>query len=263
MRPRRHGPAPQRAGFTLIEVVLAIVIALGLLSGVLLFYRQATTVRAEILRQTDRLSAARLVLERVSSELRTLPAGAGDGVRLLQGDSQSIRLLRAAVPNRSAWRGGALGRAAVAEADLVEVGYRLSGDTNSPGILREEHAFTRHAQVSTNLVADPDPSGTNLLASPPLAPLTEAIQYLRFRYWNGSRWLDGWDQAQPPLGVEVTLGFEPQPEEDFVAGNAAENLPPPEYPFEVFRRVVAVPTALGRPGARNPDDPVAPEDGTP
>ena len=73
----------------------------------------------------------------------------------------------------------------------------------------------------------------------PVFSLTETIRHLRFRYWDGSNWLEGWDRPEAPLGVEITLGFEPPPEEDFVAGNVDENLPPPDYPFEVFRRLGA------------------------
>ena len=250
--------------FTLLEVVLAIVIAVGLLTAVLLFYRQAATLRSDILGRTEELSAVRLVMDRMASELRTLPASAGEGARLLQGDSHSLRIVRVAVPSRTSWRGGSLGRVAAAETDLLEVVYSLSPDTNSPGILREEHAHTRKAAVSTFLVADPEGSSTNLPAVGPSAPpLTETIRHLRFRYFDGSNWSDTWERKSPPLGVEITLGLEPAPEQDFVAGNADEQMPPEEYPFEVYRRIVAIPTASGRPAAADADAGLFPEAPTP
>lgn len=258
MRP--HPGHSRRAGaFTLIEVVLAIVIAVGLLSGVLLFYRQAATLRGEVLRQTDELSAVRLVMDRISSELRTIPASAGPGVHLLHGDAQSLRLLRTGVPARAPWRGGALGRAAIAEADLVEVLYRSVADTNEAGIYREEHAFTPGIAVSTNLVAEVEAPATNSVnASTAAPPLTEEIRYLRFRYWDGSRWTDTWERVPPPLGVEVTLGIEPLPEDVLQPDATSGASTPEEYPYEVFRRVIAIPAAVGQKalsGGEFPEEP--------
>ncbi len=252
-----------RAAFTLLEVVLAIVIAVGLLTAVLLFYRQAATLRGDILGRTEELSAVRLVMDRIASELRTLPASAGEGARLLQGDSHSLRIVRVAVPSRTSWRGGSLGRVAAAETDLLEVVYSLSSETNAPGILREERAHTRKAAVSTLLVADPENLSTNLAVNASAPPLTETIRHLRFRYFDGSGWSDSWERTSPPLGVEISLGLEPSPEQDFVAGNADEQMPPEEYPFEVYRRVVAIPTASGRPAAAEADAGLFPETPTP
>ena len=40
-------------------------------------------------------------------------------------------------------------------------------------------------------------------------------------------------------------------------------MPPEEYPFEVYRRVVAIPTASGRPAAAEADAGLFPETPTP
>ena len=109
-------------GFTLIEVVLAIVIGVGLFTGVLMFYQQAAVLREEILRKADALSAVRLVMDRVSTELRTVPPSTA-GVSILSGDSRSLRILHTAVPSKAPWRGGNLGRASIVEADWVEVDH--------------------------------------------------------------------------------------------------------------------------------------------
>ena len=237
-------------GFTLIEVVLAIVIAVGLLTGVLVFYRQASVLREEILRKADALSAVRLVMDRISSELRTVPP-ATPGTPILSGDSRSLRMLHTAVPSKTPWRGGNLGRAAIAEADWMEVAYRWSSDTNQPGLFRQERAHTASAAVSTNLpteIESPSVGGTNSIPSSGGALLSEAIGYLRFRYWDGSRWQSAWDKAEPPSAVEVSLGLDPIeetfPDEVTDTGDA-----PADYPFEVFRRVIALPAALAQPAA--------------
>lgn len=259
MRIRRLRPTCT-VGFTLIEVVLAIVIAVGLFTGVLVFYRQASMIREEVLRKADALSAVRLVMDRISTELRTAPP-ATPGLTVLSGDSGSLRMIHTAVPSRAAWRGGALGRAAFAEADWVEVSYRCSTDTNRPGLFRQERTHTAGAVTSTNLPTEVEPTGvdgTNAFTAPVGVPLSESIGHLRFRYWDGSRWLDAWERPQPPAAVEISLGLEPPDEDDPPAGaNAAEG--PGTYPFEVFRRVVALPAAApAAPSAPAEGDPAAP-----
>lgn len=173
-------------GFTLIEVVLAIVIGVGLFSGVLMFYQQSAVLREEILRKADALSAVRLVMDRISTELRTIPPSTA-GVSILSGDSRSLRILHTAVPSKAPWRGGNLGRASLVEADWVEVSYRWSSDTNQPGLYRQERTHTASAPVSTNLLAEielPTGNSTNAILPSGGIPLSEAIAYLRFRYWT-------------------------------------------------------------------------------
>ena len=229
-------------GFTLIEVVLAIVIGVGLFTGVLMFYRQSAVLREEILRKADALSAVRLVMDRVSTELRTIPPSTA-GVPILSGDSKSLRILHTAVPSKAAWRGGNLGRASIVEADWVEVSYRWSSDTNQPGLFRQERTHTASAPVSTNLLTEIEPltgNSTNAILPSGGIPLSEAIAYLRFRYWDGTRW----EKLQPPTAVEISLGLEPI-EDEFMGDTAdSEGAPGQEYPFEVFRRVIALPAAL-------------------
>ena len=239
------GPSASRTrGFTLIEVVLAIVIAVGLLTGVLVFYRQAAVLREEILRKADALSAVRLVMDRISTELRTAPPG-GAGVPVLSGDSRSLRLLHTAVPSRTPWRGGTLGRSGFAEADWMEVSYRCSSDTNQPGLFRQERTYVPSAALSTNLPTEVEPTAgavTNGVAAPSGIPLSEAIRHLGFRYWDGSQWRNAWERPEPPVAVEVSLGLEPPDEEEGFESDSDAGTPK-EYPFEVFRRVIALPTS--------------------
>jgi len=233
-------------GFTLIEVVLAIVIGVGLFTGVLMFYQQAAVLREEILRKADALSAVRLVMDRVSTELRTVPPSTA-GVSILSGDSRSLRILHTAVPSKAPWRGGNLGRASIVEADWVEVSYRWSSDTNEPGLFRQERTHTASAPVSTNLLTEIEPlpaNSTNTILPSGGIPLSEAIAYLRFRYWNGTRWQTRWDKPEPPIAVEISLGLEPIEDEFTSDATDSEEGPGQEYPFEVFRRVIALPAAL-------------------
>ena len=99
MRNRLSSRAGRSGGFTLIEVVLATVIAVGMLLIVLFFYQQAANLRSEVLQETERLSVIRLVMDRMTSELRSTrrhPAFAGAFV----GESDFIRGRGRAVGSR-------------------------------------------------------------------------------------------------------------------------------------------------------------------
>src|SRR5439155_8813829 len=63
-------PGALSRGFTLVEVILAIGIAIGILMVALYLHSQATNLRAQLLRESERIAAMRLVMERLTSELR-------------------------------------------------------------------------------------------------------------------------------------------------------------------------------------------------
>ena len=86
-------------GFTLLEVVLAVTIAIGIMVIALYFYQQSSTLRKEALEEMDRITAVRLVMDRLSSELRCAVAGSGllTGV---SGSASSIEFVRLDPPLR-------------------------------------------------------------------------------------------------------------------------------------------------------------------
>ena len=252
------------SGFTLIEVVLATVIAVGMMLVVLVFYQQAAELRAQVLQQAEQLCAVRLLMDKLTGELRTTrshPAFAGAFV----GSADSIQFIKTDVPSRASWKSGAYGRAVSIETDLKLVGYRLSSagatstvetaltkatpsstnagrsdfsgvgatapqslvETNIAGVTRSEEtliATRQAAQTSTSSGSQPKGRNASVL-------LSDTIRFLRFRYWDGSNWQDTWSAAELPGGIEVSLGVEPLP----------SGIDPLEYPYEVFRRVVALP----------------------
>ena len=218
-------PSHARKAFTLVEVILAIVIALGILVVLLFFYQQATNLRTQVLEQTERIAAARLLMERLTGELRAAQFDVGF-TRAFLGSSNSIEFVKAEVPSFNAWTGGALGRSSYPNSDLKRISYRLemADDlTNVAGVLRaEEPLVARQATLSTNEYA-PSTGFTN---SPP--GLIEQIQFLQFRFWSGTNWVDTWASGGAPAGVEVSLGSEP------ITSQTDTN----EYTGEIFRRVI-------------------------
>jgi type II secretory pathway component PulJ len=81
----RHSSA-----FTLLEVVLAITIAIAILVVALAFHQQATTLRGALLEESERLAAVRQVMDRLSADLRVAPVHLQFG---FTGSSNSLRFI--------------------------------------------------------------------------------------------------------------------------------------------------------------------------
>lgn len=225
----QHRPGTPRglrgvAAFSLLEVILAISIAVGILIVAMLFHQQATVLRTQLLEESERVAAVRQLLDRLSADLRATPAVGGVG---FTGDGISVRFVMA----------GLAGSSVGPETDLRLITY--SAVTNAQGsnvvvtgITRTEAplvGFT--AQVLPALLAT-ETTETNTVAASVTEPLTESIHFLRFRFFDGASWKESWSGASAPPGVEVSLGIEPLPE-DATAD---------KYPYELFRRVIFVPS---------------------
>jgi type II secretory pathway pseudopilin PulG len=217
-------------GFTLLEVVLAIIIAIGILLVALSFYQQAANLRVALLLETERISTIRLLMDRITTELRATPA-LPSFPKPLSGGSNFIQFVKTDITSQSAWTGGALGRVASPETDLKLISYRLesSDGTNITGLIRMEEPFVQLPKLS-----DPEDffDLEDYLPPNPFS-LSEGIHFIRFRYWSGSVWQSSWTLPFLPSGIEVSLGVEPP-----LAG--AE---PQEETSEVFRRVIYLPAS--------------------
>lgn len=223
---------PRSSAFTLLEVVLAILIAIAILVAALAFHQQATTLRGQLLEESERLAAVRQVMDRLSADLRVAPVHDQIG---FTGDSNSLRFVTTGLPLQP----GALG------SDLKRVNYRatFSGEGTNvavSGLLRTE-------EPAVELIASPLAPALATIAGDTNAPttatepLTEAIRFLSFRFWDGTAWLDNWGGGAPPSGVEVSLGFEPLP------ADTTLDL----YRGEIFRRVIFLPAGQVKPAGTN------------
>ena len=200
----------------------------------LLFYHQTQTVRGQLLEETSRLAATRLVMDRLSGELAAARLCAPRGVGL-SGDSNSLHFVKLNFP--APWDRTNAPPAVSSASALRLVSYALlPQDTNTDvesGLLRSEEALVKSAGASASLAATNDPAG--LLAGAtnarPAGTVTSQIQFLRFRYYDGAAWTDTWNGPDLPFGVEATLGAEPLP----------DDVPEEEYPGELYRRVIYLP----------------------
>ena len=221
-----------RAAFTLIEVLLAVSIIAGLLMVVLYFYQQAAELRTELLLDAERSSSARLLMDRLTTELRASRSHTFYEVPMV-GDSTYLQFITTDLPSQTAWTGERLGRMTKPESDLKLVSYGTEvslEETNVVGLVRAEEALVELRTTVSSEATLPTDAGTNKTNR---ILITEAFKYVRFRYYDGYKWLESWNDTFLPKGVEVTLGSEPMPADVEVE----------EYPYEVFRRVIALPAS--------------------
>ena len=232
--PEEHlvnGPA---RGFTLIEVLLAIGIAAGILMVVLFFYRQSETLRTALLDETSRIGAARLIMDRLSLEL-------SEARRCeffqqgLSGGADNLRFVRLDFPVISSWTNTNQTSfvSAPAPTPFRLVSYSLVQSTNGStgsGLVRSEQFLSK--RTTPVLFTNEDDTSLGGGNSAPTNGLAiEQIQFLRFRYYDGTNWLEAWSAPGLPVGIDVSLGVEPLPPE----------LTPDEYPFEAYRRIIYLP----------------------
>jgi prepilin-type N-terminal cleavage/methylation domain-containing protein len=227
----RHLP-----GFTLLEVLLAISIASAILAAALFFYQQTSDLRTQLVQETQKIATVRMLMDRLTADLRSAYNHASPDNTFV-GSSNFLSFVKTDVPSRSVWNIGAYGRLITPETDLRQVSYRLNTSQDGTNILVGGLDRIEKPLVETHLLTEVQ---TNQFEMPPefpettnVPPLTEDVHYLRFRFWDGSSWLDNWDSGHLPLGVEVSMGWDPMPTD----GTAEE------YPYELFRRVIYLPAS--------------------
>jgi len=224
------------AAFTLIEVILAISIATGLLIGALLFYRQAADLRGQILHESDRIATLRLVMDRVAGDLRSAQVQTGrDDSFTGSNDTLSFTRTGLAIPSPgTAGDGSGFFRVTYSAAHSQEGTNRVMTGLNRT----EEPASGLRAPVpSPNPATGANPfEGGNEMTNHPGDLLTDLVRYIRLRYWDGAAWVEGWTNAAPPPGVEIILATD-APAEDGTPDNSGP---------EQFRRVVFLPTGVAR-----------------
>lgn len=228
-RFRQRHPVSGARGFTLLEVLLAVGIAGALLAVALFFYRQATVFRDSVLGEMGRVGAARQVMRRLATELTCLAPEAG----ALRGTSFDIEFAFASVLSGDPADDGLRRvRYALPEPDLT-----VDPEAEPGRLQRQETRLTTEdageaGTPETDLVTFGSLLAESEEPPPPAGRATIAeVGYFRLRYWDGVEWREDWNAAEPPLGVEVTLGFEPLDPETA----------PEDYPHEVFRRLIALP----------------------
>ncbi len=227
-----------RWGFTLLEVVLAIVIAVGLLVVVLHFYQQAADLRTQLIQESERIASVRLLMDHLTGELRAASALSSSRIAFA-GDATSIRFITVGLPAGSAWNVGPAGRLVTPQTDLKLVTYSLGRSVEGSNVVYTGLVRTEQSTVDVRPRAGPartnefatEAEATRASATRGLEPVTDAIRFVRFRYWGGEDWKESWSAVELPKAVEVSFGGEPLPDSTALD----------DYAFDLYRRVIYLP----------------------
>jgi len=216
-------------GFTLIEIILAVTLAVGLIAAALAFYDQAIRARRAITQQIEAICAVRDVMDRITAELRSVSARSPLG-ESLDGDGEQLRMIVARLPGPAAWVSQDLADQPVPpQQDLRRVTYSIRRTDSGDGQMTIDGLQRTQQKLLTAIEAVEGREISNELIAPD-------VKFVRLRYWDRSGWSDSWVSQGPPLAVEVTLGLDPLP----------EGTDPNDYPYETYRRVVYIPASSRR-----------------
>ena len=141
---------PNADAFTLIEVILAISIAMFLLLGVLVFYEHAARIRDEVETGIETTSAARLFLAHISRELQAAQSHAAAAVPLT-GYPDRIEFSTTTILDDSAWSTGEVPSAVPVRPDYRRVGYRLKGELSPDDVVDAASDARRGVTTVTTL----------------------------------------------------------------------------------------------------------------
>src|ERR1051325_1038777 len=155
-------------GFTLVEVILAILIISAIMSVLLYFYQRSVEVRQTILEEAEFLSVSRMFMEQLSGELRTARAVEDQFVGL-EGSSNSITFVCTSIPQTARWITSTNEATVLPPAtDLKRVSYRLLAGTNYSdvrGVDRTEEQLVGGAfTAGTNSTEFVNAAGTSVIS---------------------------------------------------------------------------------------------------
>jgi prepilin-type N-terminal cleavage/methylation domain-containing protein len=176
-------------GFTLLEVLLALVLIAMLTSGIFGFMLNIVSRQDAVLESTRSIRAAGALFELLEADLACVVAGDGVLGAGLAGDDRQLRVM-----TRRVWAPLSAAEGAAALGDLQVTAYSFSVEE---GVLR---ATRSPAEPRVN-VAGGGGAGE---------PIAERIEALRFRYFDGRRWLESFDSLESaglPAAVEVVVWF--------------------------------------------------------
>ena len=218
------GTQRRASGFTLIEVLLALALAVGLLGAMIGFQRHAADVREDVQARIGRVQARRGILDKLTRELRA--ALAYEFLDLgLEGEPGRMTFITATLPGDAAW---AVRRATEdpipPEQDLQLVTYELRTQEDEAG---REIVVGLQCKTQKVIGAKQAEEGKEVA----VRLLSPDVRFLWLRYHDGSDWVEQWQEGSLPRAVEVVLGEQPLP----------EGVEPAEYPHDTWRRTVALP----------------------
>ncbi len=231
-------------GFTMLEALLALSLMIVLLSGVFGFYMTTLQARQTGAAVSREAMMAHSMLKGMAEEIRqatdVIP---GDGLAF-SGTHDRIMIVKASMPEAYAFNqyDSVKDELPPAQLDLRRITYELiwsedltnaGGDKICRGLFRTEQK-TFDPNPKFVIKGSEEPSAEEEEDKPPggaVMPVDRElfapeIKYLRFRFFDGAKWQDRWQNQQEqngeaggehalPQAVEITIGRVPvQPEDE-------------------------------------------------
>jgi prepilin-type N-terminal cleavage/methylation domain-containing protein len=171
--------------FTLIEVLIAIALMLALSAGIFSYISGLLSKRDRLVEATSQQATAATLFEELENDLATTFAADATGAPGVQGEGAWVVVRCRAVGARS-------GTGAVSDLGDIQGGeMRFASGALSA---------RRYGKAPGNLET-----------------VATGIERLRFRYFNGTEWLDSFDSAATgdlPVAIEAALWFGTAPSDD-------------------------------------------------
>ncbi len=231
-KQRRRG-----AGFTLMEVVLAIALIVSLMGTAIGFTYHIASARDELNTATQEIVSRRAMMRRITRELQCAMSMRRLGLGIA-GESDYVAFVTTAVPGKSVWVDrNVLDQPIPPETDIRLVTYRHAIKEYEDGT-EEIVGIERTCQKL--LDAPEAEEGENI----GVALVTDQLKYLRFRYFDGTGWDSVWTADRGlPLAIEVTIGDEPVYEDstDEPEPTNEEDAQREEYLGRASRRLIHLP----------------------
>jgi len=236
---------PRRRGVTLLEILLAMSLLVTLTSMTYWFYSSSMETNQRGTLEADKLRLARVVLDRIATEIRQASSTTAEDRMGIHGQKESIAVSTLRVPTKELSKKRSSREAPPsAEFDLVAVQYKIArhpdilhkdGYEMPLGLARVEVLIPRAvapgaagtgeaeqpAEGSSNSTAPPEEAFLDELFSEDETGDTDAslepdinweelyapeIRFIRFCYYDGYKWWDDWQVAgENPLPQLVQI----------------------------------------------------------
>ena len=229
---RRRAP-----GFTLLEVVLAITLIVGLMGSAIWFTQHIASSREKINAATQEIVSRRALMRRITRELQCAMSMPSLGLGIT-GEKDHISFVTTSVPGKSVWVDrNILDQPIPPETDIQLVSYR--------------QAIEEDEEEGVELIVGVERTCQKLLDAPEaeegenirVAMLTDKLKYLRLSYYDGAKWTKSWTaDLGLPLAVEVTIGDEPVYEDETASiDDEDDSVVDEEYLGRASRRLIHLP----------------------
>jgi type II secretory pathway component PulJ len=245
-------------GFTLLEAVMAIGLTVLLMSSVYAFYDYCLKTREFSERRLARAELARMLLDQISYDLRSIIPQSHGYTPVLDGNREIVECVTASMPDRRLFADRKLRGPRIArETDLRRISWFLAYDEENVDENNEPMVVGIVRRTRKNMLAIQQFEDEERLDEEDRTYfdrlISQEVKYLEFSFFDGAKWLPTWEppsdkapqnqNRRPPIPVAIrtTIGFSPVSIEDLnLRRTESDEDPMRKNPDLYFGRYTAV-----------------------